>query len=199
MRHIGALLQIVLYILSLAEDFVKSIIVSNFRHLLTIEARRTSLTRTKQRGVPILGERIKSLMEATELSASELSALTRISVSYLTRILQGEVVNPTIDFVIRIAAGLGVTETELLRGRPANAVAGALGAGVGLGAILPRSRTGQAHTEIAPQQQNQNIGSLVERIVADSQLTPTQRILAERLVLENARSVCEVLAKEQDQ
>lgn len=157
------------------------------------------MTRTKQRGVPILGERIKSLMEATELSASELSALTRISVSYLTRILQGEVVNPTIDFVIRIAAGLGVTETELLRGRPANAVAGALGAGVGLGAILPRSRTGQAHTEIAPQQQNQNIGSLVERIVADSQLTPTQRILAERLVLENARSVCEVLAKEQDQ
>jgi transcriptional regulator with XRE-family HTH domain len=76
------------------------------------------LTRTKQRGVPALGERMTSLIEASGLNASELSARTGISVSYLTRIIQGEVVNPTIDFVIRIAAGLGVTESELLR-RPA--------------------------------------------------------------------------------
>jgi len=62
-------------------------------------------------------------MEASNLDASELSARTGISVSYLTRILRGEVANPTIDFVIRLAAGLGVTETELLRegvgGQPA--------------------------------------------------------------------------------
>jgi transcriptional regulator with XRE-family HTH domain len=73
------------------------------------------LVRTKQRGVPTLGERVTSLMEALNLNASELSARTGISVSYLTRIIQGEVVNPTIDFVMRIADGLGVTESELLR------------------------------------------------------------------------------------
>jgi transcriptional regulator with XRE-family HTH domain len=55
-------------------------------------------------------------MEAAQLNASELSARTGISVSYMSRIIQGEVVNPTIDFVTRIAEGLGVTESELLRG-----------------------------------------------------------------------------------
>jgi transcriptional regulator with XRE-family HTH domain len=73
------------------------------------------LSRMKQRGIPTLGERMTSLMEASGLNASELSARTDISVSYLSRIIQGEVVNPTIDFVMRIAAGLGVTENELLR------------------------------------------------------------------------------------
>lgn len=73
------------------------------------------MVRTKQRGVPNLGERITSLMETEHLNASELSARTGISVSYLTRIIKGEVVNPTADFLIRIAAGLGVTESELLR------------------------------------------------------------------------------------
>jgi transcriptional regulator with XRE-family HTH domain len=71
--------------------------------------------RTKRHGVPNLGERISRLMETANLNASELSARTSISVSYLTRIIRGEVVNPTIDFVSRIASGLGVTETELLR------------------------------------------------------------------------------------
>lgn len=73
------------------------------------------MPRRKQRGVPNLGERITHFMEASNLDASELSARTGISVSYLTRILRGEVVNPTIDFVIRLAAGLGMTETQLLR------------------------------------------------------------------------------------
>jgi transcriptional regulator with XRE-family HTH domain len=71
--------------------------------------------RTKRHGVPNLGERISRLMETANLNASELSARTSISVSYLTRIIRGEVVNPTIDFVSRIASGLGVTETELIR------------------------------------------------------------------------------------
>jgi transcriptional regulator with XRE-family HTH domain len=73
------------------------------------------LSRMKRRGIPTLGERITSLMVASGLNTSELSARTDISVSYLSRIIQGEVVNPTIDFVMRIAAGLGVTENELLR------------------------------------------------------------------------------------
>jgi transcriptional regulator with XRE-family HTH domain len=73
------------------------------------------MPRTKKRGVPSLGERIRQLMEALQLEASELSARTGISESYLSRIIRGEVPNPTIDFVIRIAAGLGVTETQLLR------------------------------------------------------------------------------------
>jgi transcriptional regulator with XRE-family HTH domain len=73
------------------------------------------MPRTKRRGVPSLGERIRQLMEALQLEASELSARTGISESYLSRIIRGEVPNPTIDFVIRIATGLGVTETQLLR------------------------------------------------------------------------------------
>jgi transcriptional regulator with XRE-family HTH domain len=80
--------------------------------------------RRKQRGIPDLGERIASLMEALSLNASELSARTGISVSYLTRILRGEVVNPTIDFVSRLAAGLGVTETQLLRDDAAGQASG---------------------------------------------------------------------------
>lgn len=78
-------------------------------------------------------------------------------------------------------------------------VAGAFGAGVGLGAILPRSKTGQQQTGSGLQQRDQSIGLLVEQAMDEAQLTPEQRILAERLILENARSVCEVLAKEQDE
>jgi transcriptional regulator with XRE-family HTH domain len=86
------------------------------------------MPRTKKRGVPSLGERIKQLMEALQLEASELSARTGISESYLSRIIRGEVPNPTIDFVIRIASGLGVTETQLLRPELRRRHSGALGA-----------------------------------------------------------------------
>jgi transcriptional regulator with XRE-family HTH domain len=105
----------------LAKSFAKSIIGSN-------KGRRIRLPRTKQRGVPSLGEQIKRLMEALQLDVSELSARTGISVSYLSRIIRGEVANPTIDFVTRIAAGLGVTETQLLRPALRRRHSGALGA-----------------------------------------------------------------------
>ena len=85
------------------------------------------MPRTKRRGVPNLGEQIGRLMEASQLDASELSARTGISVSYLSRIIRGEVPNPTIDFVTRIAAGLGVTETQLLRPELRRRRSGALG------------------------------------------------------------------------
>jgi transcriptional regulator with XRE-family HTH domain len=96
-------------------EFCKEYNCFKFLGSLTNEGGRISLVRTKQRGVPTLGGRVTSLMEAAQLNASELSARTGISVSYMTRIIQGEVINPTIDFIIRIAAGLGVTESELLR------------------------------------------------------------------------------------
>jgi hypothetical protein len=80
-------------------------------------------------------------------------------------------------------------------------VAGAFGAGVGLGTVLSRSRTGQQETDTAPQQSDQTIKLLVAQIEAERQLTltPEKRLLAERLISENIRSVCEVLAKEQNQ
>jgi ribosome-binding protein aMBF1 (putative translation factor) len=76
------------------------------------------------------------------------------------------------------------------------AVAGAFGAGAGLGALLPRSRTGQQQTDTASQQPGQDIGLLVKQIVTEAQLPPEKRMLAEQLIEETARTVCEVLAKE---
>ena len=81
-------------------------------------------------------------------------------------------------------------------GQAAIAGTGVLGSGASLGAILPRSRTGQQQTDSGPQQRDQHIGFLVKQTVDKFQLTPQKRILAERLILENARSVCEVLANE---
>jgi transcriptional regulator with XRE-family HTH domain len=89
------------------------------------------MPRTKKRGVPTLGERIKQLMESLQLEASELSARTGISESYLSRIIRGEVPNPTIDFVIRIATGLGVTETQLLMPESRRRSSGVLAAPLG--------------------------------------------------------------------
>jgi transcriptional regulator with XRE-family HTH domain len=77
--------------------------------------------------------------------------------------------------------------------------AGAFGAGVGLGAILLRSKTGQQETDTASQQHGQDIGLLVKQIVAEAQLLPEKERLAGRLIEEHARAVCHVLATEQDQ
>jgi len=73
--------------------------------------------RFKKPGVPDLGARIKSLMGDT-LSASELSARSGVSSSYLSRIIQGEVTNPTLDYAVRIGEGLGVTVSELIGQTP---------------------------------------------------------------------------------
>lgn len=72
--------------------------------------------RFRKPGIPDLGERITNLM--SDLSASQLSARSEISLSYLTRIIQGEITNPTIDFVVRIGNGLGVTVSELIGQTP---------------------------------------------------------------------------------
>jgi transcriptional regulator with XRE-family HTH domain len=153
------------------------------------------LAKKKMRGVPELGARIKRFMAAADLDASELSARASISTSYMSRILNGENVNPTIDFVKRIAAALGVTETELVRNGDL-IPAGAFGSGVGLGTTLPPSRTPQQQAE-TDSNRDPNIEFFAElkQIVSEVQLTPEKRILAERLILESARTVCEVLQK----
>lgn len=54
------------------------------------------------------GSRVAALLDERRCSLSELSARTGISVSYLSRITNGHVSNPTLDFAVRIAVGLGV-------------------------------------------------------------------------------------------
>jgi transcriptional regulator with XRE-family HTH domain len=187
--------------LQLALKIVNSKIWGNFS-VVTKEG-VMNVAKKKMRGVPMLGERINRFMATANLNASELSARSGISTSYLSRILNGEVANPTIDFVTRIAAALGVTETKLVRDANVKgftpAVAGAPGSGVGLIAMINSSRTGQPET--ASQQRDQIIKLLVAQILVEGQLTltPEKRMLAERLISEIACSVCEVVAKELDQ
>jgi transcriptional regulator with XRE-family HTH domain len=72
------------------------------------------MVRTKQEGFPGLGQQITRLMEERGYTPSDLSARSQISLSYLTRILRGEVGNPTIVYLKRIADALGMTVTDLL-------------------------------------------------------------------------------------
>jgi hypothetical protein len=83
------------------------------------------------------------------------------------------------------------------RVQPTPAVGEVLGANVGLGEILPRSRTGQ-QTETSTKPHNQNIGFLAElvQMAREAQLPPEKRMLAEQLIVENARLVYQVLARE---
>ena len=74
--------------------------------------------RFKKPGIPNLGDRINHLMSQSNMNAAELSARSGISSSYLSRILQGGTTNPTIDFVVRIGGGLGVTVSELIGQTP---------------------------------------------------------------------------------
>jgi transcriptional regulator with XRE-family HTH domain len=87
------------------------------------------------------------------------------------------------------------------RGPGAPTGTGALGSGVSFDELLPRSRMGQQQAGTSAQQLDQIIALLVNEIVGGTQLTltPEKRILAERLILENSLSVCEVLANERDQ
>lgn len=73
--------------------------------------------------------------------------------------------------------------TLVAAGQPVTADAGAFGAGVGLDEMLPR---------------DQHLGLLVEQTRDEFQLTPEKRRLAEQLIVENARLVCQILANEQE-
>ena len=153
------------------------------------------------------GSLIRELRWKKRLSRGRMAKLLGCNPDSLSKV-ETNGVNPSQQMLSKIAEVLEVpperfTEApvhpRILRKGVQPVVAGAFGAGVGLGAILPRSKTGQQQTGSGLQQRDQSIGLLVEQAMAEAQLTPEQRILAERLILENARSVCEVLAKEQDE
>lgn len=72
------------------------------------------MPRTKGRGIPALGTRLASVLASQSISESELAARSGVSQSYISRILTGEVTNPTIEFVVRIAEALGITVDVLL-------------------------------------------------------------------------------------
>jgi transcriptional regulator with XRE-family HTH domain len=159
----------------------------------------------------LFGELLKEARKRARLSQQALADKVGVDDSYISKMENGVDKPPSRDVAVKLAGALGiinkitrfffflaayvagdedmqglivveVDEGQALGGvQPA--IAGALGAGVGLGVILPRER---------------NIGFLVKQTVDEFQLTPEKRMLAERLILENARSICEVLAKDQD-
>jgi transcriptional regulator with XRE-family HTH domain len=72
------------------------------------------MPRHKQQGIPDLGALLEQHMRRQGLELSELAARSGISLSYLARIHRGEVTNPTIAFVLRLAGAFGLTVSELL-------------------------------------------------------------------------------------
>jgi transcriptional regulator with XRE-family HTH domain len=173
-------------------------------------------------------ELLKEARKRARLSQQALADKVGVDDSYISKMENGVDKRPSREKAVKLADALGlrkksrrrlefllaagVTSEEDLEGfalievpgeealggvQPA--LAGAFGSGVGLGAILARYRTGQQQTESASQHRDQTIGFLVDQTLDEAQLTPEARMLARRLILENARSVCEVLAKEQDQ
>jgi transcriptional regulator with XRE-family HTH domain len=141
------------------------------------------MPRTKKRGVPSLGERIKQLMEALQLEASELSARTGISESYLSRIIRGEVPNPTIDFVIRIAAGLGVTETQLLRPELRRRSRGAL-------AAQPPEEQAETST---PVEEATTLGQKIDAIMKEENLTVRERERIAIVLIPHVRELVQLI------
>jgi transcriptional regulator with XRE-family HTH domain len=174
------------------------------------------------------GELLKEARKRTKLTQQELGKKVPVDGSYISKMETGVESPPSREVAVRIADALGISDKmrrfffflaanvagdedmeglklsvvageESLGGlQPAITGTGALGSGVSIDAILPRFRTGRQQTETTPQQSDQNIGLLVEQTVDEAQLIPEQRILAEHLILENARSVCHVLAKKRD-
>lgn len=172
------------------------------------------------------GELLIKYRQRAGFTQKELGEKVGVDDSYISRLERGVYQPPTREVVLKLADALGIsgkirrfvfflaayvasyedmqgltlveaTEEEAPGGlQPAIAGTGALGSGVGLGAILSRSRTGQQQTVTASQQLDQNIGLLVEQTIDEFQLTSEMKMLAKRLILENARSVCEVLANE---
>jgi len=157
------------------------------------------------------GALLKEARRRAKLSQKELAKKIPINNSYISK-MENEDFLPSRDVAVSLADALGLREnarldfllaakvasdkdvqeftdvevdkSQALGGMPpAITGAGGFGSGVGLGAILRR---------------RQNIGSLIEQTVTEAQLTPEKRLLAERLILENARLVCQILAKEQD-
>lgn len=150
------------------------------------------------------GSLVRELRWKKRLSRNKMANLLGCNPDSLSKV-ETNGVNPSQQMLSKIAQVLEVPPESFTKA-PVHprilrkgVLAGALGAGVGLGAILSSARTGQQQTDIGSQQLDQNIGLLVEQTMDKAQLAPEKRMLAGRLIVENARSVCEVLANEQDQ
>ena len=66
--------------------------------------------------VDSIGSCIRSIREAKGLPLREIAYRANIDASYLSRIETGELVNPTLDMIKRIAAALGVRPGLLIDG-----------------------------------------------------------------------------------
>jgi transcriptional regulator with XRE-family HTH domain len=167
------------------------------------------MAQTTTTGKPTIGTIIRAWRLFHGFTPKELAAKAGVRPGYLSEVENDKKVNPWLSKLKQLTDALRIPLSYIEDRRMpdedvkgfAPAAAVALGAGVGLGAILPPSRTGQQQTDTASQQPDQTIKLLIAQIAAESQLilTPEKKMLAEHLILENARSVCEVLAKEQDQ
>jgi transcriptional regulator with XRE-family HTH domain len=175
------------------------------------------------------GKLLKEARTHARLSQPELAEKVDVDKSYISKMETGVFPPPSREVAVKLVGALGIinkirrlffflaayvagdedmqglivveVDEEQAQGGGQPAIAGALGSGVGLDAILPHSRSGQQRTDTWSQQRDQTIKLLVAQIVAEGQLTltPEQRMLAERLIEEHARAVCHVLATEQDQ
>ena len=135
------------------------------------------MVRTKRLAAPHLGERIERLMEEKRLTQPELSARTGISVSYLNRIIRGEVLNPTVDFALRIADALGVTVSELLGQGTRRWHAGAL-------ASPPLSQS-----NLAPE----TIGEKIDEILEEEELNGEELAVLEEALTQQVRQLTQLI------
>jgi transcriptional regulator with XRE-family HTH domain len=72
------------------------------------------MPRAKGRGLPQLGQRLALCLSEQGMSESDLAARSGVSQSYISRILRGQVTNPTIEFAMRLAHALNMTVSEFL-------------------------------------------------------------------------------------
>lgn len=180
------------------------------------------MAQTTATGLPTIGDVVLAWRKFRGLRSTELVQKAGIKKGYLSALEHNKRATPQEAYLAKLADALDVPLQDVYgrrmppedgaaqstpsskKGVPAqrkqqsSSATGAFGAGVSLDALLPPSRTNQQQSEITTQQHCQNIGFFVEleQTMAEAQLTPEKHILAERLILENARSVCEVLAKE---
>lgn len=164
------------------------------------------MVRIKKSGDTALGQRLTWLMEQQGLLPTELAARTGISESYLSRLLRGTVTNPTLDFILRLAAGLGVTVTELLSAQPGQSLPHS---GHPAAAQVATSLFSVEEADVSPRaampvvrrvlEEPQDVAVLSEqlsRIVIGAGLSDTNRRRALRLIVATARVICYELAAE---
>lgn len=131
------------------------------------------MVRVKGRGAPNLGKRIEQRMEERGIDSTILSSRSGISISYVNRIIHGDVANPTIDFVIRLAAALGVAVSDLVGPSP------------------PRRRRGALPS---PPLEQPSVGQQLDSILDEEGLSLEERsALAETLILPHTRHAARLM------